>query len=188
MVQDILDVSRLESGTMKFQTEDTDVNKMINEIVETMQSLADEKEMKLNMILDDNLPDLKIDSERIKQVLINLVNNSIKFSSEKSEINIKVKKKDYYLIFEVQDNGRGIPRNKIEKIFDSFYQVDCKNDRKIMGGAGLGLAISKGIVVAHGGNIYVDSKVDKGSTFSFTLPITPVEDMETRFSKQNILS
>ena len=188
LVQDILDVSRLESGTMKFIPEDTDIGKMTKETAETMQSSANEKQMKINTILEDNLPSLIIDSERVKQVLVNLVNNAIKFSPCNSDINIQVKKERDYISFEVQDFGRGIPKNKIEKIFDTFYQVDCVKDRKLMGGAGLGLAISRGIVVAHGGNICVESKVNKGSTFKFTLPLKLVEDIEDRFKKLNIFS
>ncbi len=188
LVQDILDVSRLESGTMKFTAEEIDVGKMIKETVETMQSLANIKQMKINASLEDNMPRLIIDCERIKQVIVNLLNNAIKFSPCKSEINIYVKKEGDYVVFNVQDFGRGIPKNKKGKIFDTFYQVDSAKDRKLMGGTGLGLTISRGIVVAHGGNISVDSKLDKGSTFSFTLPLKPVKDMEDRFKKLNIFS
>lgn len=188
LVQDILDVSRLESGTMKFLPEDADIGKMIKETAETMQSSANEKQIKINTILEDSLPSLVIDSERIKQVIVNLVNNAIKFSPCESDINIQIKKEGEYVLFEIQDFGRGIPKNKIEKIFDTFYQVDSAKDRKLMGGAGLGLAISRGIVVAHGGNIYVESRVNKGSTFRFTLPLKPVEDIEDRFKKLNIFS
>jgi len=188
LVQDILDVSRLESGTMKFITEEIDIGKMIKETVETMQSSANIKQMKINASLEDNIPRLIIDCERIKQVIVNLLNNAIKFSPCKSEINIYVKKEGDYVVFNVQDFGRGIPKNKKGKIFDTFYQVDSAKDRKLMGGTGLGLTISRGIVVAHGGNISVDSKLDKGSTFSFTLPLKPVKDMEDRFKKLNIFS
>ncbi len=188
LVQDILDVSRLESGTMKFLPEDADIGKMIKETAETMQSSANEKQIKINTILEDSLPSLVIDSERIKQVIVNLVNNAIKFSPCESDINMQIKKEGEYILFEIQDFGRGIPKNKIEKIFDTFYQVDSAKDRKLMGGAGLGLAISRGIVVAHGGNIYVESRVNKGSTFRFTLPLKPVEDIEDRFKKLNIFS
>ena len=188
LVQDILDVSRLESGTMKFLPEDTDISELTKEIAETMESSANSKQKKINSIIEDNLPNLIIDPERVKQVLVNLVNNAIKFSPNNSDINIQVKKEVDCVLFEVQDFGRGIPKNKIEKIFDTFYQVDSANDRKLMDGAGLGLAISRGIVVAHGGNIQVESRVNKGSTFKFTLPLKPVEDIEGRFKKLNIFS
>ncbi len=180
LVQDILDVSRLESGTMKFIIEKTDIQKLVDEVTETMQSSADLKDIKINMEVEEKLPGLNIDQDRIKQVIINLVNNSIKFSPGGSIINIRAKKEEGNILFEVQDFGRGIPKDKQDRIFETFYQVDSGKDTKF-GGAGLGLAISRGILLAHSGKIWVKSKEGKGSTFSFTLPIKPVKDLEERF-------
>lgn len=188
LVQDILDVSRLESGTMKFIPVETNIKKLIQEVSETMQSSARAKEITINTSVEEDIPSLVIDPERIKQVLINLINNAIKFSPPASSINLQVKRQDDYLLFNVQDFGRGIPQDKQDKIFEVFYQVDSAEDRKRLGGAGLGLAISKGIVVAHGGNIWVESIIGKGSTFYFTLPIKPVTNPEERFKQVNIFS
>ena len=187
LIQDILDISRLESGTMKFIQENTIIEKMVEEIAETMQSSASLKDIKLNTEIGTGIPDLFIDQARIKQVIINLTNNAIKFSSDKSVINLKVKKGQDDVLFEVQDFGRGIPGDKQEKVFETFYQVDSGADTKF-GGAGLGLAISRGIVIAHGGKIGVESegKSGKGSTFSFTLPIKSVKDIEKRFKGVDI--
>jgi signal transduction histidine kinase len=118
--------------------------------------------------------------ERIRQVLINIINNAIKFSANGSAIHIHAKRKDEDIVFEIQDFGRGIPKDKQGKIFNIFYQVDSGEDRKF-GGVGLGLAISRGIVLAHGGKIWVKSKMNEGSTFSFTLPIKPIQNIEARF-------
>ncbi len=188
LVQDILDISRLESGTMKFIPEKTDTRQMVEEIVETMQSSASMKEIKINADIEGNIPDLTVDSERIKQVIINLVNNAIKFSPHGSDINMQARKEGVYVLFEVRDFGRGIPKNKKEKIFETFYQVDCAKDSKLLGGAGMGLAISRGIVIAHGGKIWVESKVGIESTFRFVLPIKPVKDVEGRFKEIDIFS
>lgn len=184
LIQDILDISRLESGTMKFIPEQTDLEKMVKEAVETMQSVADLKEIKINTDLE-NLPELIIDQERVKQVIINLVNNAIKFSPGGSIINIKTKRERDDILFEIQDFGKGIPKCKQKKIFETFYQVGSGMDRKF-GGAGLGLAISRGIIVSHGGKLDVGSNVGKGSTFRFTLPIKPVENLECRFKEADI--
>ena len=92
-----------------------------------------------------------------------------------------------YVLFEVRDFGRGIPKNKKEKIFETFYQVDCAKDSKLLGGAGMGLAISRGIVIAHGGKIWVESKVGIGSTFRFVLPVKPVKDVEPGFIRSSSL-
>ncbi len=114
--------------------------------------------------------------------MINIINNAIKFSSEGSNIYIKVFKKDSDIVFSIQDFGRGIPKQQQQKIFETFYQVDSGIDRKF-GGAGLGLAIVRGIVLAHGGNIWVESTEGEGSTFFFSLPVTPVLDAEQRFKE-----
>jgi PAS domain S-box-containing protein len=185
LIRDILDISRLESGTMKFITEITDIHKMIGEVAETMRSSADLKHVQINEEIEDKLPELVIDQERIKQVLINLVNNAIKFSPGGTVIIIRAKKEEENVLFEVQDFGRGIPKDKQKKIFETFYQVDYNMDRTF-GGAGLGLAISRGIVLAHGGSIWVESKLGKGSTFRFTLPVKSVKDVEDRFKEVDV--
>jgi signal transduction histidine kinase len=185
LIQDILDVSRLESGTMKFIPEKTDVETMIEDTVETMQSAADMKQIQLSTEIDEAIPQLMVDHERIKQVLINLLNNAIKFSPEKSQIIVRVKQDQDDILFEIQDFGRGIPKNKQNKIFEIFYQVDSGMDRKF-GGVGLGLAISRGIVLSHGGKIWVESESGKGSIFRFTLPLKPVQDVEGKFKEVDI--
>ena len=185
LIQDVLDISRLESGTMKFVVERTDVKNMILETIEIMRPYAIRKEMNITTEFEENLPELNVDKERIKQVLINIINNAIKFSANGSAIHILTKRKDEDIVFEIQDFGRGIPRNGLKKVFDIFYQVDSGEDRKY-GGVGLGLAISRGIILAHGGKIWVKSKMNEGSTFSFTLPIKPVQDIETRFKELDI--
>ena len=185
LIQDILDISRLESDAMRFIPEKTDVKTMVEETVETMQSSADVKNIKINLELKDDIPELTIDKERIKQVIINLLNNAIKFSPDNSSINVKTGREKEHILFEVQDFGRGVPEDKQIKIFETFYQVDSKGDRKF-GGVGLGLSISKGIIQAHSGDIWVKSTLDTGSTFRFTLPLEPVEDIEKKFRDLDI--
>jgi PAS domain S-box-containing protein len=187
LIRDILDVSRLESGTMKFVAEKTDTRKIVHEAIETMQPTAELKNIKINTEVEQDVSELTIDRERIKQVIINIVNNAIKFSPNGSIINVRTKKDNDQILFEIQDFGRGIPKDKQEKIFDIFYQVDSGIDRKF-GGAGLGLSIARGIVLSHGGNIWVESTGthDEGSIFRFTLPLTPVQDLEGKFRDVDI--
>jgi len=170
VIQDILDLSQLKLGTMGFVSEETNVQKLIDESTEAMQLSAVLKNIKIHRELEENLPSLNIDSERIKQVIINLINNAIKFSPDGSIINIKAKKNVDDILFEVQDFGRGISKDKQAKIFETFYQVDSCMKRSF-GGAGLGLAISKNIIHAHKGKIWVESNLNEGSIFRFTLPI-----------------
>lgn len=187
LIRDILDVSRLESGTMKFMPQMTEIGKMVNETLETMQPIIALKNMKINVEIEHDMPNLSVDYERIKQVIINVINNAIKFSPNGSVINVRAKKENDDVLFEIQDFGRGISKDKQEKIFEVFYQVDSGMDRKF-GGAGLGLAISRGIILSHGGKIWVESegKPGKGSTFRFTLPKIPVKDIERKFREIDI--
>ena len=186
LIEDILDISRLESGTMKFVPEKTDIGKMIKEVRETMQSNANLKNIKINTELEE-LPDLVVDQQRIKQVLMNLVDNALKFSPHDSTINLCTKMKKNDILFEVQDYGWGIPKNKQKKIFERFYQCGSSIDRRD-GGVGLGLTISQGIVNAHGGHMWVDSALGRGSTFKFTLPVQPIKDAEDRFKQVDVFS
>ena len=185
LIQDIIDAYQLESGAMKFIPEKTNLQKMMKEIAETMKSSADLKEIKLNTDIIEGLPDLFIDQKRIKQVLINLVNNAIKFSPDGSTINIQAKKEQSDVLFEVQDFGQGISKDKQDMIFETFYQVDSGMKRSF-GGTGLGLSISKDIILAHDGRIWVESTCGGRSTFRFTLPIKPVKDVEDRFKEVDV--
>ena len=170
LIQDILDISRLESGTLKLIPGKTNVKTMVEETVETMQPSADLKHITINTVIEDKIPEITVDQERIKQVIINIISNAIKFSPDGSIINVRPKEDKDFILIEIQDFGRGIPKDNQKKIFETFYQVDSGMDRKF-GGAGLGLAISRGIILAHGGEIWVESIVGKGSTFYFTLPV-----------------
>ncbi len=180
LIQDILDISRLESGTLKLVPEKTNVKTMVEETVETMQSSADLKHITINAELEDKIPEITVDKERIQQVIINIISNAIKFSSDGSIIDVRSKEDKDFVLVEIQDFGRGIPKDKQKKIFETFFQVDSGMDRKF-GGAGLGLAISRGIILAHGGEIWVESIVGKGSTFYFAMPIKPVVDIGEEF-------
>lgn len=160
----------------------TDLRKMVDEAIETLQSSADLKDKKINVDIEDTLPELIVDKESIKKVIMHLVDNSIKFSPDGSIVNIRAKRQEDNILVEVQDFGQGIPKDKHKKIFELFYQADSGMDRKY-GGTGLGLSISRGIVLAHGGRIWVESIPDKGSIFRFTLPVKPVQDIEGIFKE-----
>ncbi|MBE3136903.1 MAG: PAS domain S-box protein [Thermoplasmata archaeon] len=190
VIQNILDASSLESGIMKFIPRKVNPRMLVEEITKTMEPFANKKEMTINVNLEKDLPDLMIDGERIKQVLMNLVDNAIKFSPDGSMIHIKARKEKEDVLFEVQDFGQGIPKDKQGMIFESFYQADSGDDRKF-GGAGLSLALSKGIVGLHGGNIWFESTEGTGSTFLFTLPIQSIcgrenTDLNDEMSLENM--
>ena len=174
LINDILDVSRLESGTLKIVPEKCRIEEIIDRAIETMRGQAQMKDIKIEKLVEYDLPELFIDKYRMEQVVTNLLSNAIKFSNRNSRIIVRASKKGDKVVLEIQDFGRGIPKNKLKKIFEPFYQVDSGMDRKF-GGAGLGLTIVKGIVEAHGGNVEIESKVGEGTTFRIILPTRYVE-------------
>jgi len=182
LVQDILDISQLESGHMKFILKKADVKQLIDDSVDLIIPYADLKNIKINVDLKKSIPEVIFDYDRIKQVVDNLLNNAIKFSSEGSIINLRVKKHMENVLFEVEDQGIGISKDNLKKVFEPFYQVGSGVDR-VFGGTGLGLSISRGIIQAHGGKIWVNSRLAKGSTFKFSLPLQSVKDTKNRFKK-----
>jgi PAS domain S-box-containing protein len=180
LIQDILDLSRLESGTMKFFPEKKEVETIIKQTVETMQSVALERKIKINLEIQNKIPPLCVDGHRIEQAMINILDNAIKFSPEESIVNIKARREKNNVLFEIQDFGIGIPKEKQEKVFDLFYQIHSNINREFRG-AGLGLSIARGIIIAHGGKIWVESEKGEGSTFKFTLPVVPIKHTKERF-------
>lgn len=173
LINDILDFSKIESGKMELEEAPLDVKECIEEAFELLASEAVKKRLDLLHLIDSDVPDLIIgDVTRIRQILVNLVNNAIKFT-EHGEVLVSVKKikqedEEVELQFSVKDSGIGIPNDKLNLIFQSFTQVDSSTTRKY-GGTGLGLAICKRLVNLMGGTIWVESREKNGSMFSFTI-------------------
>ena len=174
VINDILDFSKIESGKMDIEQEDFNLRSCIEEVMDLFAQKSARQKIDLVYDIDFSLP-LQIisDSLRLKQVLINLINNAIKFT-EKGEVFLKVSllknlhDNELLIEFSVKDTGIGIPANKLEELFKPFSQVDSSTTRKY-GGTGLGLVISERIVKLMGGEIWVESKIGEGSTFHFTI-------------------
>ena len=130
--------------------------------------MAAPKNIEIIIELGKKVPKIKADKDKIKQIFYNLINNAVKFSKEKGKIMIKVLENSKNIQIDVSDRGIGIANEDFKKIFEKFQQVDSKMTRKA-GGTGLGLAIIKNLIKVHGGEIWVNSQIGKGSTFSFTL-------------------
>lgn len=173
IINDILDFSKIESGKMELEQNPFELKTCIEDVFDLLSARAAEKNLELNYLVQNDIPNSIIgDVTRLRQILMNLVNNAIKFS-DNSDILIKVKllektKEDVLLQFSVRDYGIGIPADKIEKLFNAFSQVDSSVTRKY-GGTGLGLAICSRLVKLMGGNIWVESKENKGSKFICTI-------------------
>ncbi|HEX3384975.1 MAG TPA: two-component regulator propeller domain-containing protein [Mucilaginibacter sp.] len=174
VINDILDFSKIESGKMDIEEEEFDLRQTVEEIMDMFSQKAAEQRLDLIYQLDFNLPRYVIgDSLRLKQVIINLINNAIKFTSKgevfiKAFLSQKIADDELEITFSVKDTGIGIPEEKLSTLFRAFSQVDSSTTRKY-GGTGLGLIISERLVKLMGGNVWVESKVGVGSTFNFTI-------------------
>ena len=177
LINDLLDFSKLEAGQMPLYLQLLDSDDVVNEIVETLRPLSDEKTMTLRSNVAKDLPPIYVDPDKLKQILINLISNAIKFTPEVTgliEVTVIFNDQKQELLFSVSDNGIGIPEKDKPRLFDRFYQVDNTSTRKY-GGTGLGLAIVKKLVDLNHGELWVDTKIGKGSTFYFTVPLPEKE-------------
>lgn len=166
LVEDLLDISRIESGRMKLKLARIDVNSLIRSSIEQIEQLISKKNLSLTLDLPDKSPVIMADKERLIQVFINLIENAIKFT-DKGGIRIKAQELPEEVEIRVSDTGIGIPPSDLEKIFEKFYQVTSTSAKS--GSSGLGLSICKGIIEAHNGRIWVESDLGAGSTFVFRL-------------------
>jgi|GEM_PF-3349000 signal transduction histidine kinase len=170
LVNDLLDLSRIQAGKFKITKGSTDVPRLITEVLTMLGPLAEGKRLQVTSDVPDNLPSLQADGQRVKQVLFNLVSNAIKFTHPEGRIHVSVRLGGDRLRCEVADTGIGIAREDFPRLFQRFGQLDTRYNR-LTTGSGLGLSISKALVEAHGGEIGVESELGKGSTFWFTLPL-----------------
>jgi signal transduction histidine kinase len=168
LIDNLLDMSRLESGGFKIQKQPVSIRDVLHYSVLSSYSLANEKGVVINEDVPVALPEVEVDEGRLKQVMLNLLGNAIKFTNEGSSITVKAEASDRELLVQVTDRGIGIPEEAMAHIFERFYQV---KGTAMTGGTGLGLHISKQIIEAHDGRIRAESKLGEGSTFSFTLPL-----------------
>ena len=165
LIQDLLDVAKIEAGRLGIEPKPIDIGPLVSEAVDMLRPLAMEKGIRLDVLVATGLPVIAADAGRVLQVLSNLVGNAIKFTPRGGRVTIRVELVAGSVRFCVADTGPGIPPEQLPKIFGRFWQAD-RSDRR---GIGLGLAIAKGIVEAHGGRIDVESRVGEGTTFYFTL-------------------
>jgi PAS domain S-box-containing protein len=168
LINGLLDMSRLEAGRFQINKKLVPIRDTFIDPIKMFHSLAHDKNITLSEDIPREIPEMEVDNERMRQVVINLVGNAIKFSDPGSSVAIKVEKQPGDLLFQVSDHGTGIREKDMMHLFERFYRAEGETVR---GGTGLGLYISKQIVDAHGGRIWAESKFGEGSTFSFTLPL-----------------
>lgn len=177
LLDDLLDLAKLESGKVSYNMEDNDLTIAVDTILSELSSLTKEKSLLFNFLAPDTTTVTIFDSLKIQQVIRNLISNAIKFSFANNQINIQInqiiKNEAKYLQVSVTNMGIGIPENELNSIFDKFVQSSINKRRS--GGTGLGLAISQKIIKDHGGDIWAESKPSSLTTFRFTLPLLPTK-------------
>jgi signal transduction histidine kinase len=169
LINDVLDLSKIEAGQLTLSLGDYSIKDVVHSVFSAVESLANEKKLALRIEVPNTLPVGRGDERRLTQVLLNLVGNAIKFTDQ-GEVAVKASAMNGTYTLSVCDTGPGIPEADRVKIFEEFQQADSSATKK-KGGTGLGLSISRRIVEMHGGRIWVESEVGKGSTFSVSLPV-----------------
>jgi two-component system phosphate regulon sensor histidine kinase PhoR len=181
LIEDLLTLSHLEAGQTVVHPQANHLEPIVERVIEELQTTATEKHLTLRNEISPEL-EANIDADRIQQVFYNLIDNAVKYGRENGHVAIRARTDNGTVEVAVEDDGRGIPEDARQRIFERFYRVDRARSRDA-GGTGLGLAIVKHIVQAHGGKVWVESKLEEGSTFYFTVPLAaPVE----RFSLPDV--
>ena len=166
LVNDLLDISKIESGKMKLREDLININKIIEENLPGFTKMIKDRKQTLKKELAIDMPDIKADMDKITQVFVNLLSNAIKYSPEQGSIVVKSVNLENEIMVEVSDTGEGVSQENLDTIFDKFTRVTAEKKE----GTGLGLPIAKDIVVLHKGRMWVKSEIGKGSQFYFTLP------------------
>jgi len=173
-LSELLDMAKMESLGFKLNLEPLDIRPLLQNIADELLPAAAEKHQVLALDIMSSVPMVNADKQRLEQVLLNLLTNAIKFSKEGSEIKLVAEREGNKVVVRVKDNGPGISKEEQARLFTPYYRVEA--DRQRFPGLGLGLALSKQLVELHGGKMWVESELGKGSTFSFSLAAIEQEE------------
>jgi PAS domain S-box-containing protein len=169
-VDELLNISQMEGGALRISRHETEIEKLVTEVVNHVQPEIEKKHQDLEVIVPPKLPKLEVDKDKITAALVNLLGNASKYTPEKGTVRFEIEQSDTEIGFHVEDTGYGISEEDLSKVFDKFFRSD--DDRvQNMTGTGLGLAFTKEVSRLHGGRLTVTSKLNEGSKFSMTLPI-----------------
>ncbi|MBI2267037.1 MAG: diguanylate cyclase [Armatimonadetes bacterium] len=177
LINDLLDLSMINTRQAAMRMDDVELSEIIQDTLLLMKTGAEKKNITLSTEIKPPLPYVKADEDRIRQVLMNLTDNAIKYTPEGGKVRIAAGEEDGFVRVTVADSGIGIPSQDLDRVFERFFRVDKDRSTK-QGGRGLGLAICRQIVEAHGGVIEVQSRQGEGSRFSFSLPLAELLDEE----------
>ena len=171
LINNLLDISRIESGRIEMKIENINLQESLDTLSDLLAPQFKEKQIEFIQEISKDSNNISADKNQLKRIFINLIGNALKFTPAKGKITVRAKKIDDSVQLEVEDTGVGIAEKNLNKIFEEFYREDNEVNQEVKG-TGLGLSLVRYIIEAHKGKIWVDSKLNKGTTFSFTLPLT----------------
>ncbi len=169
LIDDLLDLAKIESGKMNMVFTPLGIEPILTRCLGVLGKLIKDKHLAVTINIPEGLPKVTADDKRLTQVFLNLLDNAVKYTPEQGVVKVDVSFNDQFVQVDISDTGIGIPEKDLSRIFERFYRVDKARSREV-GGTGLGLSIVKHIILSHGGQVWVKSMIDQGSTFSFTVP------------------
>ena len=170
IIDDLVDISNIKRGTIKLNVEDVDLETILIKVKNEIEFVALKKNIKITTDIQKNLPKIRFDFDELKHILYNLLDNAIKFNKDEGKVTIEASKEGDFIKVCVADTGIGIDIEKLERIFERFYQIDSRTTRKYSG-TGMGLAIVNELVAAYGGKVWVESEPGKWTRVFFTIPL-----------------
>jgi two-component system, OmpR family, phosphate regulon sensor histidine kinase PhoR len=171
LAQDLLTLAQLESANPNLQLVNVDLSRFFGEVVRDWEKKLASKQLSLIVDLPPDVPTIRVDRARLQEALYNLLDNAVKYSREHGEIRLMARQRDEEIVLSVRDNGIGISKEDLPRIFERFYRADKARSHDNIGGTGLGLAIVKHVAQLHGGHVEADSEIEKGTTIRVVLPI-----------------
>ncbi len=169
LIDDLLDLSKIESGKLQLALQPVALMPVVKRVVSGLSKHIEDKSIIISIDIPERMPEILVNEAGLARVLLNLIDNAIKYTQEKGMVTISAKDKDKFVQVDISDNGIGIPEKDLSRLFERFYRVDKAHSREL-GGTGLGLSIVKHIIHAHNGEVSVRSTVGQGSVFTFTIP------------------
>lgn len=175
-IDDLLNVSQMESGALSLARHETDVKRLAEEVLEQIQPEAKRKQIEIEEVIPVKIPKLKVDKDKITAALVNLLGNAVKYTPDEGHVRFKIETDAKEIHFHVEDTGMGISESEVDKVFEKFYRSDDRRVRSLTG-SGLGLSYTQEVARLHGGRVAVDSELNVGSRFTLSLPFNPDQDM-----------
>lgn len=171
LVEDLLTISKIELGEMEFHFEPILLSEMVDHVISLLEAKAKEKKISMQNDLTRDLPPMKADRDRLCQILVNVLDNAVKFTGSGGRVTIDAEVQDNFVVLRIFDTGMGIPKEELQRLGERFYRVDKARSREL-GGTGLGLSIVKHLMLVHGGKMEIDSRLGRGTSVSLFFPIS----------------